>query len=126
MCGGEGCTYTVSMKQRVNRCRTKEYEKVALLPSGPCNCHLVYAYPVDDKTDGRRWILALNADGRGKLHNHLAPAEWKIEPHVLQDITNTATMNHSITPKEVQKGKGMNYQPMNVSIAAANTELELL
>ena len=52
--------------------------------------------------------------------------EWKIELHVLQDITNTATMNHSIIPKEVQKGKGMNYKPMNVSIAAANNELELL
>jgi len=53
---------------------------------------------------------------------YVAPAEGKIEPHVLQDITNTATMNHSITPKEVQKGKGMSYQPMNVSIAAANTD----
>lgn len=51
MCGGEGCTYTVSTKQRVNRC--EEHKKMALVPSGCCNCHLVYVYPLDSKTDGR-------------------------------------------------------------------------
>ena len=41
---------------------------------------------------------------------------------MLQDITNTAIKNTGITPKEVQKGKGMDYQPMSVSIAAANLD----
>lgn len=31
-----------------------------------------------------------------------------------------AKRNASITPKEVQKGTGMEYRPMQVSIAAAN------
>jgi len=42
-----------------------------------------------------------------QLHNHTAPAEWKIDPNVLEDISNTAIKNTSITPKELQKGKGM-------------------
>ena len=120
VCGGEGCTYTVSTKQRVNRCT--EHTTMALIPSGPCNCHLVYVYPLDDKNDGRRWVIAINSEGKGKLHNHAAPAEWKIPPNVLEDISNTAMKNASITPKEVQKGKGMSYQPINVSMAAANID----
>ena len=39
VCGGEGCNYTVSTKQRVNRCT--QHTTMSLIPSGPCNCHLV-------------------------------------------------------------------------------------
>ena len=98
------------------------YNNGTYTPSGPCNCHLVYVYPPDDKKDGRRWVIGLNAEGKGKLHNHAAPAEWKIPPNALEDISNTALKNASITPKEVQKGKGMSYQPINVSMAAANID----
>ena len=118
VCGGEGCNYTVSTKQRVNRCT--QYTTMALISSSPCNCHLVYVYPPDDRKG--RWVIGLNAEGKGKLHNHAAPAEWKIPPNVLEDISNTALKNASITPKEVQKGKGMSYQPINVSMAAANID----
>jgi len=120
VCGGEGCTYTVSTKQRINRCR--EHTIMALIPSGPCNCHLAYVYPLDYKNDRRQWIIALNTEGKGKLHNHAVPAEWKIPPNVLKDICNTAMKNASITPKEIQKGMGMSYQPMTVSMAAANID----
>jgi len=41
---------------------------------------------------------------------------------VLEDISNTTIKNISITPKKLQRGKGMNYQPMNASIAVANIE----
>ena len=81
VCGGEGCYYTVSTKQRVNRCTQRTI--MALIPSGPCNCHLVYVYPPDD---GCRWVIALDAEGKGKLHNHAAPAEWKIPPNVLEEL----------------------------------------
>jgi len=40
----------------------------------------------------------------------------------MEDISNTAIRNSSITPKELQKGKGMNYQPIDTSIAVANTD----
>ena len=42
VCGGEKCNYAVSNKQKINRCR--EHPKLALLPTGPCPCHLVYVY----------------------------------------------------------------------------------
>ena len=87
ICVGDGCNYAVSTKQRINRCSCKGHDKMELIPSGPCNCHLAYLYPLDEKNDGHRWIVALSAEKRGKLHNHPAPAEWKIPPNVLQDIT---------------------------------------
>ena len=71
-----------------------------LVPSGPCNCHLVYLYPPDDKRDGRQWVIALDAEKKGSLHNHPAPAEWKISPNVLEDITNAAVRNIYIGPKD--------------------------
>ena len=43
ICAGEGCDYTVSMKQKINRC--KEHPSMALQPTGPCSCHIVYTYP---------------------------------------------------------------------------------
>jgi len=44
------------MKQRTNRCSCKDHDKIGLIPSDPCNCHLAYLYPLDEKNDGRRWI----------------------------------------------------------------------
>ena len=118
ICGGDGCNYTVSTKQRINRC--SKHDKMGLIPSGPCNSHLVYLYPLNEKKDGCRWFMALNAEKKGNLHNHPVPAEWKIPPNILEDITNAAVRNIHIGPKDVQKGAGMDYHPMDASIAAAN------
>ena len=120
VCGGEGCSYTVSTKQRVNRC--SEHTAMGLILSGPCNCHLAYVYPSDELRDGRRWVIALNAGNKGHLHNHDPPAEWRILPNVIKDISNTVTLNSHLAPKEIQKGSGMTYQPMSVSLAAANID----
>ena len=38
-CGGEGCAYTVSTKQRVNRCT--EHEKMASGPQLPFGEHII-------------------------------------------------------------------------------------
>ena len=57
MCAEESCTYTVSTKQRVNRC--KDHGLMGLLPSGPCSCCLTYVYPQNMTEDGRRWFVAL-------------------------------------------------------------------
>ena len=56
------------------------------------------------------------------MHNHPPPSEWKISPRVLDDISNAVSRNSYITPKEIQKGLGMDYRPMEVSIAAANID----
>ena len=83
MCGREGCNYTVSTKQRINRC--SEHKAMGLILSGACNCHLAYVYPPDESRDGRRWVIALNAGNKGQLHNHNPPAEWQILPNVVKD-----------------------------------------
>ena len=38
VCAGEGCTYFVSTKQRVNCCM--DHKSMALIPSGPCPCYI--------------------------------------------------------------------------------------
>ena len=107
ICAGEGCTYTVSTKQRVNRC--PEHKNAALLSTGLCSCYIAYVYPENPIEDGRRWFVILNAEQTGPIHNHSSPPEWKIPPNVLRDITNVAQKNMRITPKEVQNGVGMEY-----------------
>ncbi|MCY3928218.1 MAG: hypothetical protein OXG81_08075, partial [Acidobacteria bacterium] len=74
--------------------------------------------------DGRRWFVTLNADKNNadSIHNHSLPSEWKLPPHVVKDIEELAKRNMSISPKEVQKGTGMGYRPMQVSLAAANID----
>ena len=60
MCAAENCTYTVSTKQRVNRCQ--EHPKMGLLQSGPCSCYIAYFYPPNVMEDGRRWFVVINAE----------------------------------------------------------------
>ena len=61
--------------------------------------------------------------GTGNLmHNHAPPSEWKISPRVLADISNAVSQNLSLTPKELQKGVGMPYRPMEASLPAASLE----
>ena len=93
---------------------------MGLILSGPCNCHLAYVYPCDELHDGRRWVIALNAAYKGNLQNHNPPAEWRILPNVIKDISS---LNSHLAPKEIQKGSGMTYQHMSVFLAAANTGL---
>ena len=72
--------------------------------------------------DGRRWFVVLNAEQTGSIHNHSSPPEWKIPPNVLCNITNVAQRKMRITPKEVQNGVGMEYRPIETSLAAANID----
>lgn len=62
VCGGENCQYTVSTKQRLNRCA--ERGDMALVPTGPCTCHLAYVYPKNATEDGRHWFVVLSNEKR--------------------------------------------------------------
>jgi len=119
-CAGEGCDYTVSTKQKINRC--EEHPAMALQPSGPCCCHIVYIYPKELNRDSRRWFVAMNTGTGNLMHNHAPPSEWKISPRVLADISNAVSHNLSVTPKELQKGVGMSYRPMEASLPAASLD----
>ena len=118
-CAGDKCTYTVSNKQKVNRC--KDHLTSSLVSSGPCCCHIAYLYPEDFENDNRRWFMALCSQN-SEMHNHPPPSEWKITPRVLSDISNAISQNSQLTPKEIQKGLGLNYSPMEVSVAASNID----
>ena len=94
---------------------------MALQPSGPCSCHIVYVYPKEPENDGRRWFVALNTGSGSTIHNHSPPSEWKLCPRVLADISNAVSRNISVIPK-LQKGVGMQYCPMETSLATANLD----
>ena len=102
VCAGEGCKYTVSNKQRINRC--KDHPGMVLSSTGSCGCHLAYIYLKEPEKDGRRWFIA-ESTLNSLIHNHLPPSEWKISPKVLSDITTLISQNSQLTAKEVQKGQ---------------------
>jgi len=58
MCTADSCTYTVSTKQRVNRCQ--DHPKMGHLQTGPCSCYIAYFYPSDATNDGRHWFVVIN------------------------------------------------------------------
>ena len=120
VCAHEGCTYTVSTQQKINRC--KEHPSMGLRVTGPCSCHVAYIYPKDIDNDGRRWFVALNTGSGSSIHNHPAPSEWRVPPKVLCDISNAVSRNTSISPKELQKGVGMDYRPIETSLPTANLD----
>ena len=95
---------------------------MGLLQTGPCSCYIACFYPLDLKEDGRRWFVVINAESTtaGDLHNHLPPSEWKLPPKMISDIVDATKRNIQLTPKEIQKGAGMNYRPMQVSLAASH------
>ena len=66
--------------------------------------------------------MVLNSLNSSQMHNNLPPSEWKNSPKVLNDISNVVTRNSQLTPKEIQKSLGMDYSPMEKSIAAANID----
>ena len=88
---------------------------MALVSSGPCNYYIAYIYLPIISEDGRQWFVAINAENKVPLHNHLPPSEWKIAPNVLCDLKKSAQRNINVTPKEVQNGAGMDYRPIEMS-----------
>jgi len=60
--------------------------------------------------------ISIDADGKGgQLHNHASPAEWKSDPKIFPTQLLGIQVLHL-------KNFKMIYQPMDVSIAAANTD----
>jgi len=96
--------------------------KKGLLPTGPCNRYIAYFYPLNPKEDGRRWFVVIKAESTsaGDLHNHLPLSEWKLPHKMICDIADATKQNIQHAPKEIQKGIGMDYSPMQVSLAASN------
>ena len=88
-------------------------------------CSILYIYPLNPTENRRRWFVVFNAEKNDYIHNHPPLSEWKISPVVLQDIINMAKCNIKITTKDMQKGIGLNYQPIEASLAAANIGSEL-
>ena len=89
VCAHEGCTYTVSTKQKINRC--KEHPSMGFRVTGPCSCHIAYIYPKDVEHDGRHWFVALNTGSGSSIHNHPLLSEWRMSPKVLSDISNAVS-----------------------------------
>ena len=64
----------------------------------------------------------MNTGSGSSMHNHSPPSQWKVSPIVLMDISNAVSHSISATPKELQKGVGMQYRSMETSLPTANKE----
>ena len=64
----------------------------------------------------------MNTGSGSSMHNHSPPSEWKVCPRVLLDISNAVSRSILVTPKELQKGVGMQYRQMETSLPTANID----
>ena len=62
------------------------------------------------------FLNVLNTDGSAEMHNHPPSSEWT------QRHCNVVSNNTQLTPKEIQKGIGMGYRPIEKSLAAGNID----
>ncbi|CAB4021719.1 ATP-dependent DNA helicase [Paramuricea clavata] len=114
VCSGNECkSYTVSNRQRINRCHIHK-NTTPLKQTGHCPVQFVYVRRAEE--DGRRWIGVVNE------HNHDKPVPHKISTKIQEDIQMSALANIRSTAKDLAKGLGIGYVPSEKSIAAVNID----
>ena len=111
MCEHDGCGYTVSNRQKKNKCQDHE-ETDKLKNTGPCPAQLIYIYPKYD--DGRRWIGIVP----GLKHNHAKPAPHAISQELKEKIKQALKIDSTLTTKDL--GYGVGKVPGEFSSAASN------
>ena len=115
LCEKDGCNYTVSNRQKKNKCQDHE-DTHKLKRSGPCPAQLIYIWPTED--DGHRWIGIVP----GIKHNHSKPAPHTISQETKQKIITALKSDSTLTTKDLQKGYGVGIVPGELSPAATNPE----
>lgn len=121
-CPSNECNRGFSNYSRSNACPEHAKDFPNLVVCGEdCPVHFVYVYPLDEK-DNRQWlgcISRVRSDPNG--HNHPFPADWKLKSKTKTDLREVLTANPGIKPKELQKGKGLKYEPMLCDPAASHS-----
>ena len=120
-CSGPNCTYVVSRRQQLNRCRA--HPNVSLEQSEKCHVMFIYIHPQDFGQDARRWLAVITSSPGKENHCHEKPAPNKIPTMLEEKIVECVQSDLTKSAKEVQLGYGMSCMPADVSPVAANIDV---
>ena len=90
--------------------------------TGQCDVYFVYLKPVEE-SDNRRWLGVMSKiPGKEPLcHSHPLPVESKLPQLLKADMQKSLSEDPTHTANDLSKGIGLPYNPVAVSLAAANT-----
>ncbi len=91
-----------------------------LVRTGDCPIYFFYICPKNEN-DKRRWIGVMEKlEDDIPSHNHPQPIESKLNSLLVADVAHALQTNSNYTANELSKGMGLSYNPVAVSLAAAN------
>ena len=112
-CPQEGCDYVAPVSAQ-RPCHKHQQKLTKSSEACPCPVQFAYIYPSDLSNDNRRWIFAFVLQQKCNtetLHNHPMHSSTKVSSYVKESILKAATVNSSLKPFEISRGKGLTVVP---------------
>ena len=123
MCPVKGCKYVASITAQ-RRCPTHSQKLVKSTDMiGSCPVEFGYLYPKNYEDDHRRWILGFvrqQKEPTSNIHNHPVHAAAKMCSKVKECIAEVTSVNPTIKPSDIAKGKGIPFVPSAIDQASAH------
>ena len=119
-CSAPDCMYTAPLREK-RPCQA--HPSYSLVKTENCPVDYAYLYPPNFEKDKWRWVAGLvrnQNESTDNLHNHPMHGASKISAHVSTTISQAVKANPSLTPSDIQTGKGIGFIPAAVDGASSH------